>query len=112
MCFKLFLPYLATAIIFAATALASVPAQACGFDGHLIRGDGSRVDGTARVSTSWNSKRAEFPRPGYYFLDLGPNACGEKIELYVNGYSMGRYNVPRRGMVTVDVKLKGDIPIR
>jgi hypothetical protein len=58
------------------------------------------------------NKRAEFPRPGYYFLELGPEVCGERLELYVNGYSMGRYNIPRHGMATVDVKLKGDTPIR
>jgi hypothetical protein len=45
-------------------------------------------------------------------LDLGPNACGKKIELFVNGYSLGHYNVPNRGMVTVPVKLKGNTPVR
>jgi hypothetical protein len=89
-------------------------AFACGFDGPIEHGDGSGVSGGSgvRVATSWNSERAQFPRKGYYFLDLGPNACGEKIELFVNGYSMGRYNVPNRGMVTVPVKLKGNTPVR
>jgi hypothetical protein len=106
---KLSLSALVLLLLFVA---ASSPVYACGFDGHLIRGDGSKVSGTARVTSSWNSKKAEFPRPGYYFLELGPDACGEKIELFINGYSMGRYNIPRRGMATVDVKLKGDTPIR
>jgi len=31
-------------------------AQACGIEGSARRTDGSRVDGTARVSASWNWK--------------------------------------------------------
>lgn len=104
--------------IFLLSALAlcfgSAQALACGFDGPIEHGDGSGVSGGSgvRVTSSWNSDRAQFPRKGYYFLDLGPNACGEKIELYVNGDSMGRYNVPNRGMVTVPVKMKGNRPVR
>jgi hypothetical protein len=87
-------------------------ALACGFDGPIEHSDGSGVGHGVRITSSWNSKRAEFPRQGYYFLELGPNACGKKIELYVNGDSMGRYNVPSRGMVTVPVKMKGNRPVR
>jgi hypothetical protein len=62
---------------------------ACGIEGKATRTDGSKVDGTARVSTSWNRKEA-YPRGGYYNLDLGSDVCGENIEIFVNGYSIGR----------------------
>ena len=94
-----------------AVCFGGAQALACGFDGPIEWGDGSKATGI-RITTSWNSERAQFPRAGYYFLELGPNACGKKIELYVNGDSMGRYNVPNRGMVTVPVKMKGNRPVR
>lgn len=87
-------------------------AFACGFDGPIEHGDGSGVSGGVRVTSSWNSVRAQFPRKGYYFLELGPKACGQKLELYVNGDSLGRYTVPNRGMVSVPVKMKGNRPVR
>ncbi len=96
----------------AATALAAPgSALACGFDGPIEWGDGSKATGI-RITSSWNSERAQFPRAGYYFLELGSNACGQKVELYVNGDSMGRYNVPKSGMVTVPVKMRGNSPVR
>lgn len=101
----------AAVVVAGVCSLGSV-AFACGFDGPIHHGDGSGVSGGVRVSTSWNGERAQFPRSGYYFLDLGPDACDRKIELFVNGDSLGRYNVPRQGMATVPVQLKGNIPVR
>lgn len=88
-------------------------AFACGLEGSAKRTDGSKVDGSARISTSWNSKEA-YPRNGYYTLDLGSSACGQTVEVYVNGYSIGRYKIPSSGNATVNVTLKGssDVPVR
>jgi hypothetical protein len=81
-------------------------ALACGIEGKAVRTDGSKVDGTARVSTSWNSKEA-YPHGGYYNLDLGDSVCGENIEVYVNGNSIGRRKIPNDGNARVDFTLKG-----
>ncbi|MDR1489477.1 MAG: hypothetical protein LBS65_03170 [Desulfovibrio sp.] len=101
---------------FALAALLLVPvplSSACGIEGKATRTGGSKVDGTARVSTSWNSKDA-YPRDGYYNLDLGSGACGENVEVYVNGNSIGRRSIPRDGNARVDFVLKGtsDMPVR
>ena len=47
------------------------------------RRDGSKIDGTATVSTSWNGNRA-YPRNGQYTLDLGSNPR-QRITVYVDG---------------------------
>lgn len=46
-------------------------------------GDGSEMNGTVAITTSWNSNRTS-PRNGHYSLDLGgdPN---QKVTVYVNG---------------------------
>jgi hypothetical protein len=71
------------------------------------------VDGSARVSSSWGN-RETYPRGGYYNLDLGSGACGENVEVYVIGYSIGRRSIPRDGNARVDFVLKGtsDTPVR
>lgn len=51
--------------------------------GSAHRGDGSKVDGSATVSTSWNSNKA-FPKGGQYELDLGSNPR-QRITVYVDG---------------------------
>ena len=86
---------------------------ACGIEGSAMRTDGSKVDGTVRVSTSWNSSEA-FPRNGYYTLELGSSACGESVNVYVNGYDIGRYGIPNNGNARVNVTIKGtsDVPVR
>jgi len=85
----------------------------CGIEGSATRTDGSRVDGTATVSTSWNGKTAS-PGDGYYFLDLGDSAGGESVEVYVNGYSLGRHRIPNSGTARVNFVLRGtsDEPVR
>jgi hypothetical protein len=103
-------------ILFALAALLLLPgtdAFACGIEGKATRTDGSKVDGTARVSTSWNGNEA-YPRGGYYNLDLGGGACGENVKVYVNGNSIGRRSIPRDGNARVDFVLKGssDTPVR
>jgi hypothetical protein len=79
-------------------------ALACGLEGRATRGK-SNVDGTVRVSTSWNGKEA-FPRGGSYSLELGDSACGESVEVFVDGKSIGRRSIPKRGMARVDISVK------
>ena len=101
-------------VISALTALAlSGPSLACGIQGSATRTDGSKVDGTARVSTSRNSNEA-YPKNGVYQLELGTTACGESAEVYINGHSIGRYQVPDSGFATVNFTLKGssEYPVR
>ena len=57
---------------------------ACGIEGTVVNSDGSKVDGTSIISTSWNSKKA-YPRNGNYRLDLGSSVCGNKITVYLDG---------------------------
>ena len=45
-------------------------AFARGIRGTAVNSDGSKIDGTGKISTSWNSKKA-FPRNGKYELGLG-----------------------------------------
>jgi hypothetical protein len=97
-------------VLFLAFAF-SGPAFSCGIEGSAVRTDGSKVDGTARVSTSWNSNTA-YPRGGYYNLDLGSSACGESVEVYVNGNSIGRRSIPKSGNARANFTLKGDMPVR
>jgi len=104
-------------VVFLVTSLIplvlSGPILACGVEGSAHRTDGSKVDGTVRVSTSWNSTQA-YPRNGYYELDLGSSACGKSVEVYVNGYSIGRHSIPSSDNARVSVTLKGssDYPVR
>ncbi len=88
-----------TLVFLAAFALPSA-AAACGIEGRATRTDGSKVEGTVTVSTSWNSSKA-FPRGGSYSLDLGSSACGQSFEVFVNGYSIGRRTAPSSGNATV-----------
>jgi len=96
-----------------AALIATGPALACGIEGSAVRTDGSKVDGTARVSTSRNSKEA-YPKNGTYSLEMGSTSCGESADVYVNGYSIGRYKIPTSGFATVNFTLKGttDAPVR
>ncbi len=87
---------------------------ACGFEGSAKRTDGSKVNGTGgKVSTSWNSKHT-YPRNGYYKLDIGKAACGEKVTIYVSGMDMGKYRVPNSGYRIFNFTLKGtsNYPVR
>jgi len=65
-------------------AVFALNTEACSIEGYVTWSDGSKSDGTSTISTSWNSEKA-YPRNGYYQLDLGSSACGEKITVYVNG---------------------------
>jgi len=57
---------------------------ACGIQGTAVNKDGSKIDGTATVSTSWNGTKA-YPRGGQYRLELGSSACGERVTVYLDG---------------------------
>ncbi len=51
--------------------------------GSAVNSDGSKIDGSAKISTSWNDVKA-FPRNGEYRLCLGSNP-GKSITIYING---------------------------
>jgi hypothetical protein len=67
--------------------------------GTAHRRDGSKVDGTMRVSTSWNSNTA-YPRNGEYNLDLGSNPR-QRITVYVDGMRYTEVHVD--GSARVDI---------
>ncbi len=67
--------------------------------GSARRKDGSKVDGTMTVSTSWNSNKA-YPRNGQYNLDLGSNPK-QRITVYVDGMRYTEVHVD--GNVCVDI---------
>ena len=73
---------------------------ACGIKGTAVNSDGSKIDGTATVSTTWNSKKA-FPRDGKYRLNLGSSACGERITVFLDGREVGCFEVD--GWTTVNL---------
>lgn len=68
--------------------------------GTCVRNDGSKVDGTSRISTSWNSKTAT-PRNGVYSLDFG-GKVGKAIDVYVDGKKCGTVTVS--GTTTFNIK--------
>ncbi len=72
---------------------------ACGIQGSAVNGDGSKINGTGKISTSWNGKQA-FPRNGQYSLDLGSSVCGESITVYLDGNNGQRVRV--KGWTTVN----------
>jgi lysine/ornithine N-monooxygenase len=59
--------------------------------GTAYRKDGSKVDGTIKVSTSWNNEKA-FPKKGKYRLCLGSNPK-KTITIYVDGMKYGKVRV-------------------
>jgi hypothetical protein len=56
----------------------------CGVEGTAVNSDGSKIDGTGTISSSWNSTKA-YPRKGEYQLDLGENVCGHKVTVCLDG---------------------------
>ena len=69
----------------------SLTANAACIYGSAVNGDGSKIDGSAKVSTSWNSVKA-YPRNGRYELCLGSNP-GQRITVYVDGRSYAKIHV-------------------
>ncbi len=88
-------------LIVSGLVLVPLAAGACGIEGSAVRSDGSKVDGTARISTSWNSSVA-YPRDGWYQLDLGSSACGQAVTVYVNGNDGRRIRLPSSGFARHD----------
>ncbi|MFQ3247972.1 MAG: hypothetical protein ACI9SP_004631 [Arenicella sp.] len=84
--------------------LGTVSAQtfACGIQGTAVNSDGSKINGSGTVLTSWNSKKA-FPKNGEYRLDLGDGVCGEKITVYLNDGG-GSQTVRVNGWTTVNLR--------
>lgn len=80
--------------------LLSAQAFACGIKGTAVNSDGSKIDGAATVSPTWNSKKV-FPKDGKYRLELDSNACGERITVFLDGRAAGRFKVD--GWTTVDL---------
>ena len=82
-------------LIIAATFLtlpldAALASEACLY-GKAIWASGSKIDGSTRISTSWNSKKA-YPKNGKYELCLGSNPKA-KITVYVQGDYYGKIYV-------------------
>jgi hypothetical protein len=67
----------------AVVMLSSAAACADTLYGTCVYSDGSKVNGTVTISTSWNGKKA-FPKKGKYRLDFG-GSVGKEITVYVNG---------------------------
>ncbi|MFN0019168.1 MAG: hypothetical protein ACKVP0_12970 [Pirellulaceae bacterium] len=59
--------------------------------GRAVRRDGSRINGTATISTSWNNNKA-YPQNGQYSLELGSNPR-QTITVYVDGNYYGEISV-------------------
>jgi hypothetical protein len=70
--------------------------------GKCVRNDGSKVDGTVKVSTDWNDEKA-YPKNGQYRLDFG-GKVGKKVTVYVNGSKYTTITV--KGDVKLDIKVK------
>ncbi len=66
-----------------ALALVSTATHSACLYGSAVNSDGSKIDGSAKVSTSWNGKQA-FPRNGKYQLCLGSNPKAS-ITVYLDG---------------------------
>ena len=79
--------------------LVSGQALACGIQGSAVNSDGSKIDGSGTISTSWNSKKS-YPKEGSYRLDLGASICGEKVTVYLDGNQGKRVTV--NGWTTVN----------
>jgi hypothetical protein len=63
--------------------------------------DGKKVDGTAKITTSWNNKYA-VAKNGTYKLDFGAKV-GKSIDIYVNGAKYDRVNVS--GTTTLNIQI-------
>jgi hypothetical protein len=81
--------------------LAAAPAFACGIEGTVTWSDGSKSHKTTTVSTSWNSKKA-YPDKGRYALELGPDACGKSMTVYLDGNQGKQVTLPGSGNARVD----------
>jgi len=54
--------------------------------------DGSKCDGTATITNSWDSNRA-YPKNGQYRLELAYSNPKQKVKVYVNGMSFAEIYV-------------------
>ena len=70
-------------------------ASADSLNGTIRFKDGSKDQGTTRITQSWNGKKPKLDGKGNYKLDFG-DKVGKKITVYVNG---SRYT---------EVEVKGD----
>jgi len=52
--------------------------------GTIHHKDGSKVNKTAKISTSWNGELGTYPASGQYKIDF-KGKVGQKITIYVNG---------------------------
>lgn len=67
--------------------------------GSANRKDGSKVNGTMTVSTSWNSNKA-YPKNGSYTLDLGSNPKS-RVTVYVDGMKYTEIHVDGSARVNI-----------
>ena len=68
--------------VFCLMITAAYAGEACIY-GTAVNSDGSKIDGTATISTSWNGVKA-FPKNGEYRLCLGSNP-EKSITIYLDG---------------------------
>ncbi len=107
-------PLCLTLALLAAATFAR-PAAACGIEGSATwSSDGSRVDGSATVTTSYTSAGPAYVRKGTYSLELGSVSCGNRVEVYVNGNTLRTVTIPASGNARVDFVMKSgsDLPVR
>jgi hypothetical protein len=74
-----------TAVLWLSLALGvSTVYATCGVEGTAVNSDGSKIDRTGTISSSWTNKKA-YPVKGEYQLDLGESACGQRVTVYLDG---------------------------
>lgn len=94
---KQFLVVLATLILSTGSSLADT------LSGTIVHKDGSKVLKTAKITNSWNSDHATYPKDGEYKIDF-KGKVGKKVTIYVNGDKYTEIEV--KGDTKLDIKLK------
>ena len=94
---NLFLVVLTTVILWTGTCLADT------LSGTIVHKDGSKVLKTAKITNSWNSDHATYPKDGEYKIDF-KGKVGKKVTIYVNGDKYTEIEV--KGDTKLDIKLK------
>ena len=71
--------------------------------GTIHHKDGSKVNKTAKISTSWNGEQATYPASGEYKIDF-KGKVGKKVTVYVNGEKYTEIEV--KGDTKLDIQLR------
>lgn len=92
-----FLVSLAIVILWSGTCLADT------LSGTIVHKDGSKVKKTSKITNSWNSDHATYPKDGEYKIDF-KGKVGKKVTIYVDGDKYTEIEV--KGDTKLDIKLK------